>query len=104
MERDQVGGWTGWVGVRSRRVVSVWLLTGLPSLPNSISQLQIWDHVTKSRNNTAAVTIVDAAHETPGPHPATEQGDSISPGFIITVANRRLKNHGLWHDHVVSDF
>lgn len=59
------------------------------ALPNSISQLQIWDHVTKSRNNTAAVTIVDAAHETPGPHPATEQGDSISPGFIITVANRR---------------
>ena len=47
---------------------------------------------------------MDAARETPGPRPATEQGDSISPGFLITVANRRLNNHGLWHDHAVSDF
>lgn len=37
------------------------------------------------------VVIVDAAHETPGPHPTTEEGDSMNLGFIITVANSRLQ-------------
>lgn len=84
-------GWTGWSWSPGRRVVSVWLLTGLPSLPNSISQLQIWDHVTKSRNNTAAVTIVDAAHETQDPHPATEQGGFNKSWLYHAVPNRRLE-------------
>lgn len=43
----------------------------------------------------AVVIIVDAAYETPGLHPTTEQGDSMNLGFIITVANSRLNNQSL---------
>ena len=37
VKRDQAGGWPGWAGIWSRRVVSMWLSPGLLSLPNSIS-------------------------------------------------------------------
>lgn len=66
MERDQVGGWTG-PGLGQ---VGGWFFCVVVNrfavlARHSISQLQIWDHVTKEAETTQLLSGVDAACETP---------------------------------------